>query len=544
MVDVRCGYISLPTGRQVHYRQCGEGPPLIILHPSPQSSAAMTNALSAFSKICSCFALDTPGYGLSDPLESKTPGMADYADAIIDATASLGFERVFVYGSATGSQLAIEMAKRHADRVAFVMLDANGHIEKTYADQLTESGYFADVTPTPGGGHLFTYWEMCRQLFYAFPWMSDRAADRLGYDIPPAAVIHATFLRYLQAGEDYQTAYKAALYTERRDHLDGLTTPTVMTRWESSPVLQLADAMIEQGLPENVTVLRAAHGLNARFDIQIDALRDMISATKLAHASTLTPSSASKSQQLKRTYIGSDMRQLHTLSNGIKQRRPLLILHDVGTSFEQTRPLAEKVALERSVLALDLPGHGGSFDLEDPSVLSLRGLASIIAEALHAEGISEIDVAGLGLGGAIGAALAQQFSVHSLTLIDPILYQIEDYEMVAERPDLTPRDDAAHIAAAWTMARNSQMFWPHWDQRAKSAIGGDLDLSPSTLHSIASGYLRVGANWRAFSDLALAINWNGIFAQAPEATTVAISERYPCLDRLGDKSWIRLEQAF
>ncbi|MHB1103522.1 MAG: alpha/beta fold hydrolase [Devosia sp.] len=87
---------------------------------------------------------------------------------------------------------------------------------------------------------------------------------------------------------------------------------------------------------------------------------------------------------------------------------PLLLIHGSGSSKEvfakQFRsPLAERYRM----IAIDLPGHGGSSDARDPAVAySIHGLAQTTAEVLETLGISRTAVFGWSLGGHIGIELA------------------------------------------------------------------------------------------------------------------------------------------
>lgn len=541
---MKCGYVSLKSGRQVHYRTKGEGPPLLILHPSPQSSEAMTASLNAFSSLCACYALDAPGYGLSDSMAQAEPTIGDYAETLVEAAAVLGFETFFVYGAATGSQLAIEMAKRYPDRVRFVMLDSNGHISDKMCEQLVSSGYFADVTPRRDGGHLLTYWDMCRHLFFAFPWNSFREADRLGYDIPPPSVIHETFLRYLQAGEDYAKAYKAALYTERRDHFDGLMTPTVMTRWASSPVLSIADELIAFGLPDNVQVLEAGHGVEARFAVQIDALGAVVVEAALLNAgSTSKDFLDSNEPRLRRAYLPYEESQLHIRANTVNDQPPLVILHGVGRSGAQMEDIARQFAGNRHVIVIDLPGHGNSPNLPDGGEITLEAVTAPISIALKEAGVVEVDIIGEGLGAAIGAELSKTVKTRRLTILDPVPYTGKEQEVAKEvLPDLTPRDDGAHLVSAWSVVRDQELFYPFWDRQTHSARKGNADLAPRRCHESTVDVLRLGAQWRKFMMLEIELDWSAILESARvESASLGCNDRHPCIDRLGDGAFELLQ---
>lgn len=57
------------AGAQLHYRELGEGSPVILLHASPLSSEFMLGQIQALASAgYRAIALDTPGYGQSDPL--------------------------------------------------------------------------------------------------------------------------------------------------------------------------------------------------------------------------------------------------------------------------------------------------------------------------------------------------------------------------------------------------------------------------------------------------------------------------------------------
>ena len=61
-------YANLASGVQMHYRIAGSGPPVILLHPSPQSSRFSVPMALRLAKNFTAIAVDTPGYGQSDPL--------------------------------------------------------------------------------------------------------------------------------------------------------------------------------------------------------------------------------------------------------------------------------------------------------------------------------------------------------------------------------------------------------------------------------------------------------------------------------------------
>ncbi|WP_157117927.1 alpha/beta fold hydrolase [Oceanicoccus sagamiensis] len=78
---IRKHYINLSTGGhewQIHYRDTSGSPqntrPIILLHPSPLSSAFMEPLLQLLAPSTRAIAWDTPGYGLSDSLPAYQGG--------------------------------------------------------------------------------------------------------------------------------------------------------------------------------------------------------------------------------------------------------------------------------------------------------------------------------------------------------------------------------------------------------------------------------------------------------------------------------------
>lgn len=111
--------------RQLHLRWAGEGPPVVLLHPSPLSSTAVLPVATALARHCRVYALDTPGYGLSDAPARQPASLDDYLPDLSAALDALGLDRVCLYGCATGAQIAIEYARRRPDRVELLVLDTS-----------------------------------------------------------------------------------------------------------------------------------------------------------------------------------------------------------------------------------------------------------------------------------------------------------------------------------------------------------------------------------------------------------------------------------
>jgi pimeloyl-ACP methyl ester carboxylesterase len=95
---------------------------------------------------------------------------------------------------------------------------------------------------------------------------------------------------------------------------------------------------------------------------------------------------------------------------------PLLLVHGLGGAASNWVELAPALARRHRVLALDLPGHGGSSPL--PAAPTLSPFADAVAAVVELEGMAPAAVVGHSLGGvvALRLALRRPDTVHALVL--------------------------------------------------------------------------------------------------------------------------------
>ena len=96
---------------------------------------------------------------------------------------------------------------------------------------------------------------------------------------------------------------------------------------------------------------------------------------------------------------------------------PLLLLHGIGLDVNCWEPVRGLLERERDVIAVDLPGFGGSPMLEGtPSVPALAGaVEGLIADL----GLERPHVAGNSLGGAVSLELGARGAVSSVCALSP-----------------------------------------------------------------------------------------------------------------------------
>ncbi|NIM69059.1 MAG: alpha/beta hydrolase [Xanthomonadales bacterium] len=273
-------YAELQFGEveiQTHYRISGAGRPLLLLHPSPLSSAFMVPTMECLGDLGTVCAPDTPGYGASDPLPQPGDGLQGYVDWLRCFMGHLGWTSAGLYGSATGAQIAIELARAHPDLADFLVLDNAVHFTDTERADIMRD-YFPDLTPTADGAHFQQAWAMADSLFRWFPWFDHSEAARVGAAEPPLALVNRVALAYLQAGPDYPRAYRAAFMNERAENLLAVPVPTRVIRWEGSLLKKYADRLDAYAWPDHIRMLPCGPGPEAR----LAAIREAVQALAAA----------------------------------------------------------------------------------------------------------------------------------------------------------------------------------------------------------------------------------------------------------------------
>ncbi len=96
-----------------------------------------------------------------------------------------------------------------------------------------------------------------------------------------------------------------------------------------------------------------------------------------------------------------------------------MLLHALGGSLRAWDPVIGPLADERDVIAVDLPGFGGSAPLSADVVPTPAALAAAVGRLLESLGVERPHVAGNSLGGWVALELAKAGSARSVTGIAP-----------------------------------------------------------------------------------------------------------------------------
>lgn len=240
--DVVALYVE-SEGRLLHCRAAGSGGvPLLLIHASPGSAAALVPLLRALATDRLVLAFDTPGNGASEPLPLDAPAIGDYADALAAALEALGIEQVDVWGSHTGADIGLELALRYPRRVRALAMDGVALFDVAFREAIVPR-YLLPLEPEQHGLHLLRAWHMSRDMVLYWPWCEHTAAAVRPTASSPAA-LHELALDLMQSGATYARAYRAAFFYPLEERLPLAKLPVLFTDTAGDPLAP----MLQRGL--------------------------------------------------------------------------------------------------------------------------------------------------------------------------------------------------------------------------------------------------------------------------------------------------------
>ena len=194
-------------GRWLHYRRMGQGPAVLLMHQTPQSSQTLEPLMRLLAPHCTAIAVDTPGFGQSEPLPQAHWSMRALADLMAQFLDVLGIQQVSACGQHTGAAIAAELARRHPQRVRALALDGLPLFNAEEQSSILPHQLYR-FTPQPDGTHLMWAWSRFRDGWMFFPWSQRDLAHRRQLDFPEPALIHSwQIMELLRSRESHLHIY-------------------------------------------------------------------------------------------------------------------------------------------------------------------------------------------------------------------------------------------------------------------------------------------------------------------------------------------------
>jgi pimeloyl-ACP methyl ester carboxylesterase len=420
-------YLTI-NGRTVHYRRCGSGPSLLMVHQSPRSSAEYESLMREWGEHFTCIAPDAPGFGQSAPLAKADPDIGDYAEAIVEFVGALGLERTAAFGFHSGGIILVNALKRHPGM--FTGLAVGGYAIWTPEEMAVfDDAYLPPFLPSRYGEHLTWLWNRILEQSWFFPWFDVRPEARLLVAHDDPARIHAVVMEMLDAGDSYRLGYGAVLRAPRDiPPPDTITPPVLITAYDGDPLQAHIDRLgVMPASWEARKVSTPAH----LYEASLLFLRKLPSQDCPA----LPDDQKAGFIHVNTAYFDG---LIHWRS---RQDGATLTVHAPGTE------------MSGGEAAIDLPGHGLSDGWPNEIPTEWNKWLAVIEAACTALGCTAVDIPNPERG-------------------DPVhLF-----------PDLSPDRFGNYLTAAWSITRARRFFTPWYHASSANVITFDpYSLEPEAL---------------------------------------------------------------
>jgi haloalkane dehalogenase len=433
------------NGRLVHYRKCGEGPPLIMVHQSPRSSAEYEPLMRDWGAHFTCIAPDTPGFGQSVPLAKADPDINDYADAVVEFIRALGLDQVAAYGFHSGGIILVTALKRHPK--LFTGLAVGGYaIWNAEEMRIFGDKYLPPFRPSDYGEHLTWLWNRILEQSWFFPWFDVRGEARLSnpYDDPQR--VDAIVREMLDSGDAYRLGYGAVLRAPRDiPPTDAKTCPVLISAYDGDPLQAHIDrlgVMPEGWLAEKVASPKAHQ------DVSLHFLKE--------HTGPIVESFAEDDDK-GFIHIGTGGFDGLIHWRGNRKGADSLVVHMPGKEMQDVVPEAW--------VCIDMPGHG----LSD----TWLNAAPTDIKAWHA------------------VTDAARTALNAGQLLYRLLPEGDPEKLF---PDLSPDRHGHYLTTAWSIVRASQFFRPWYEANASHVAAFEAEqITPEALAKEHRALLRARA---------------------------------------------------
>lgn len=497
-------YITV-QGKQIHYRRCGHGPVIVLFHDSPNSSRLMVPMMHRMAELgFTTIAPDTPGYGLSDPLDSEEsaitiPAIASFfSEVILD----LGIQSCAVYGFHTGAVIAATLAALRPDLVSGCAM--NGYPVFSQAEMMDlQENYLPPFTPSWDGGHLTWLWARLREQSIFFPWYRKDMNHRLDFDMPTAEVTQEFMDDFLRAGDGYRDVYGAVFRVDTLSILSNMRCPALILASRRDP-LSAHIPRLPSEENSNIDILVVDGGPPEALDRAAEWLSTYSQRAFISSAMSRRNSTSSAAI---RDFVLSDGGQLHSVHHLGGKGRPLVLLHDLGSSsgtYSRNQVVHE---IQAPWIAFDLPFHGESATTCHITEPTVEAVAAEVWSALERSGLTEFDLRGMNLGAQVAAELKRNhpsavgnMNLHSVRRpINADCFH-DDTNSVDWNLNLEPRWDGGHLLTVWHMLRQRHLFDPWFRTRRQNIIWKEYSIDTLSIHRDACDLLKARKNYREMSN--------------------------------------------
>jgi len=156
------GYAVTGYGR-MHYWQLGEGPVLLMVHQSAQSSGEYVDIAPLLAGEFRVIAIDLPGHGASDDPDHELT-VDEYTNAIVEVLDELAVDRVHALGHHGGAYVALNLALQQPQRVGRTIFSGAGTLPQEEIDAILNMPMSRDLPLDEDGAFLTGTWQVYRRM--------------------------------------------------------------------------------------------------------------------------------------------------------------------------------------------------------------------------------------------------------------------------------------------------------------------------------------------------------------------------------------------
>jgi len=241
-------FVKIAEG-PVHLRRlAGPGRPLLLFHPSPNSSRGMVpvmQALRAAGSDADLIAVDTLGNGDSPPPMPEVPDIAYFADAMLRLMDAMGIAHADLYGAHTGARIACELAGRRPERVERVIFQGISDFDEAVRAKRLEAYAPAMEHDDYGRQFLWAFNFVRDQALHSPYFLRDPEHRLMNRAVPDAASLHGAAMDVLKSLTSYHKPYRAAFAYPTSARIGAVRAPVLFIRSATHPphIAEAADRL-------------------------------------------------------------------------------------------------------------------------------------------------------------------------------------------------------------------------------------------------------------------------------------------------------------
>ncbi|PPR79626.1 MAG: Soluble epoxide hydrolase [Alphaproteobacteria bacterium MarineAlpha2_Bin1] len=223
-MNINKGYVKTKFG-QIHYRFCGNGKPIVLLHPSPRSSVVYEKLMMSLGETHQVYAPDTLGFGYSDPLPRKFD-FYDLADSIYEFLKYFSLNEVTIFGLHTGNKIAAAIGHKNYNCIKNLILCGMSHslildknIRNTQIHKIVNKNSEVDI--------YGNRWKKTYELIYN-SWWTEKILNNNNLKVKDFKFAENEVIDFIKSRESYESIYNENYIFDFEEAVKNITIPVLI----------------------------------------------------------------------------------------------------------------------------------------------------------------------------------------------------------------------------------------------------------------------------------------------------------------------------